>query len=106
MSMLKGPQAGVLARVMSGLSEEYYCAGWLIGCEYALWADMTGNEVAGVHGWKITAEEIEELRLLHEWAGGWVVWSDEVGGQIFLSDSEWLEHLANSSLASTELPTL
>ncbi len=85
---------------MSDLSEDYFCAGWMSDCEYALWADLTGREVAGVQGWNITDEEKAELRLAHEVAGGWIVWSDEAGGRKFLSDEEWLRHMAARSAGS------
>ncbi len=84
--------ARLLARVMSGLSEDYFCAGWLGDCEYALWADLTGyEEIAGVKAWGITQEEKDELRLAHEVAGGWIVWGE--GGETYLSNKDWQEHL-------------
>jgi hypothetical protein len=85
---------------MSDLSEDYFCAGWMSDCEYALWADLTNQEIAGVKPWKITEEEKEELRLAHEVAGGWVIWSDEAGGTMFLSDEDWLKHLAARTVAA------
>ena len=98
---LTQPAQRLLARVMGDLSEEYFCAGWLTDCEYALWGDLTGRAVAGVPRWNITDEEKAELRLAHEVAGGWIVWSDEVGGRKFLSDVDWLRHLAARSAEST-----
>ena len=93
--MKSNPAARLLARVMSDLSEEHFCAGWLTGCEYSLWASLTGHEIAGMTGWKITEDEKAELRLAQEVAGGWVIWSKDAGGQSFLSNKEWLEHLAS-----------
>jgi hypothetical protein len=101
MPMLTQPAERLLARVMGDLSEEYFCAGWLTDCEYALWADLTGQDVAGVQCWNISDEEKKELRLAHEMAGGWIVWSDEDGGRKFLSDEDWLRHLTNRSAEST-----
>ncbi len=80
---------------MSDISEDHFCAGWLIGCEYALWADLTGQEVAGERAWGISEEQKEELRFLHEAAGGWVMWSESSGEKVFLSTEEWLNHLAS-----------
>ena len=89
------PAARLLARLMSDLSEEYRCAGWLIDCEYALWAELTGEQLLNERGWGISEEEKEELRLLQELAGGWVIWSDESGGRMFLPIEEWRAHLAS-----------
>jgi len=95
---LKGtPQARLLARHMSDLSEDHLCAGWLTGCEFALWADLTGQEAAGKRAWGISEEEKAELRRLHEAAGGWIMWSEDAGGKVFLSTEQWLAHLACAS---------
>jgi hypothetical protein len=88
------PAARLLYRVMTGISEDCWCAGWFVDCEYALWANLTGKDVLGVRAWRISAYEVEELRLAHEVAGGWIVWSEERRNLIFLSTGEWLEHLA------------
>jgi len=53
MTLKESPQARLLARLMSDISEDHFCAGWLIGCEYALWADLTGQEFAGERAWGI-----------------------------------------------------
>jgi hypothetical protein len=95
MTLKESPQARLLARLMSDISEDHFCAGWLIGCEYALWADLTGQEVAGERAWGISEEQKEELRFLHEAAGGWVMWSESSGEKVFLSTEEWLNHLAS-----------
>jgi hypothetical protein len=91
---LNTPAARLLYRVMTGISEDCWCAGWLVDCEYALWANLTGKDVVGVKAWRISVHEVEELRLAHEVAGGWIVWSDERRGLIFLTTEKWLEHLA------------
>jgi hypothetical protein len=36
------PDQRALARYMSDLSEEAYCAGWMSGLEYALWDGLIG----------------------------------------------------------------
>jgi len=93
MSRFSSPALRLLKRVMSDLSEEYFCAQWPVGNEYRLWADLTGEMVCGRRGFGITDEEKAELRLVHEIAGGWIAWSEKAGVIAFLSDSEWLEHL-------------
>jgi hypothetical protein len=87
------PEARLLARLMSDLSEDYWCAGWLTGCEYALWADLTGTDVLGEKGWGLEESDREELAVAQELAGGWVRWSGEQGHEIFLTTQEWLDHL-------------
>jgi hypothetical protein len=93
--MLKA-KARLLERVMTDLSEEYYCAQWLTGLEYNLWADLTGQAVRGKSGLGISPEEKEELALAHEIAGGWLRWSEETSGVVYLSTPQWLAHLASS----------
>lgn len=87
---MMGVKARLISRTMSALSEEYFCAGWLTDCEYALWADLMGVPVGSEQGWGITEEDKEDLRLAHDIAGGWVIWSETTGGRVFLSDKEWL----------------
>jgi hypothetical protein len=87
------PEARLLARLMSDLSEDYFCAGWLDGCEYALWADLTGSVSEDEKGWGISEADKEELRVAQQLAGGWIVWSEEKGETEFLPLKDWLEHL-------------
>jgi len=52
--------AGLLRKVMSGISEECWCAGWLHNLEYLLWDAVTGRR-EGI----CSPEEIEQLKCLH-----------------------------------------
>ncbi len=70
-----------LSEVMSEISEEHYCAGWLSGLEYSLWEVLEGNRKAFAAG-KMTDEEIQELRDLRERSGGWW-WFDHDEGELF-----------------------
>ena len=36
--------AGLLKKLMSAISEERWCAGWMHGLEYTLWDMVTGVE--------------------------------------------------------------
>jgi hypothetical protein len=89
------PAARLLARLMSDLSEEYWCAGWLIDCEYALWAELTGERLLNERGWGISDEEKEELRLLQEtrWRLDYLVGRER--WPVFLPMEEWRAHLAS-----------
>ncbi len=102
--MVGGPEARLLARRMSDVSEDHWCAGWFIGCEYALWADLTGAPtVAGKKAWGISDSDREELQLLHQLAGGWIAWPEDSREQVFLTTQEWLEFLAKKSEASSSM---
>lgn len=59
--------AGLLRKLMSGISEDYWCAGWLSGLEYILWDAVTGKRKN-----VCTPEEIEQLKYLSEKCGGWI----------------------------------
>lgn len=80
--------ASMLCSRMSELSEEYYCASWLNGCEFTLW----GFVVDGPGAWglgEFQKSEADELRILSETAGGWIVWDDAVCGNLFVAADEW-----------------
>ncbi len=71
------PWARLLHRRMSDISEDGYAAGWLIGNEYSLWRMLQGGDRR--YGQiVVTSEDLEELRLLSEQAGGWI-WTDRDG---------------------------
>lgn len=77
--------AGLLRKLMSEISEECWCAGWLIGLEHILWEAVTGKQT------KICSpEEIEHLRYLSEKCGGWIIWDDQATGEKFAPMEEWL----------------
>lgn len=81
----KSPEAvEVLAAVVSDISEEQWCASWLIDCEFYFWA-----------GWHCSVRDLDELQALHDECGGWVVYELAKGdepdpGWIFLPTAEWL----------------
>ena len=83
-----------LAFLMSEISEDCYCAGWLIGTEHALWEIANG----GGGGWGIdtvTAEQAAQLLALSAEIGGWIAWSHDrdpgSNGPIFVPMTEWLK---------------
>jgi hypothetical protein len=77
--------AGLLEKLMSAISEDYWCAGWMHGLEYTLWDVITGRRT-GV----CSAEEIEQLKYLSEKCGGWIIWDDQSRGEKFVPMQEWL----------------
>ena len=69
--------AGLLERLMSAISEEYWCAGWMHNLEYTLWDVVTGRR-AGI----CSPEEIEQLKYLSEKCGGWIIWDEQAKGTV------------------------
>lgn len=82
----EGAQWGLLC-LMTGISEEFWCAGWMKGLEWALWEIAQGGE-RGYGGGALTERQTALLKLLSEEAGGWWVWDNE-GGPRFLGMEEW-----------------
>ena len=85
------PKAQELAEYMSELSEQAYCAGWMIDLEFELWqAVVDGPRKYG--RLLITDEHIGELRRLSEAARGWIVFDDNAATVqlwIFLPMKQW-----------------
>lgn len=77
--------ADLLQKVMSEISEEHWCAGWMSSLEYILW-----DAVAGKRKDICSAEEIEQLKYLSEKCGGWVIWDKQAKGERFVPMEEWL----------------
>ena len=68
---MANPYARLLYKKMSEFSEDCWCAGWMMGNEYALWKILHGDRHD--YGWGgIAYEDLEELRLLSEHANGWI----------------------------------
>lgn len=85
----EGAALGLLG-LMTGLSEEFWCAGWMTGMEYDLW------HIEPHTRWgqgEISGRQAALLRLLHEEAGGWWAWVGvrPSAGPMFLSTEEWRE---------------
>ena len=88
------PLGGALADAISAASEEFYCAGWLIDCEYALWARVLQYRATGMaDGWGLGSDRsltatVRKLDALADAAGGWVAWFED-GGERFVPWPEW-----------------
>ncbi|MBV9493279.1 MAG: hypothetical protein JOZ54_03450 [Acidobacteria bacterium] len=69
------PAQRALAERMSEISEETYCAGWMMDLELDLWSLVLAGE--GTYGgYSLTREEVAELRALSDACGGWIVFDD------------------------------
>jgi hypothetical protein len=82
-----------LYQLMSDISEDCYCASWLIGNERHLWRAITDPNDDHRYGMgEISEEDIARLRLLSQQVNGWWVWEDD--GPDFISLDEWKRRLA------------
>jgi hypothetical protein len=82
----EGAALGLLG-LMTGISEEYWCASWMDGLEFALWNAQDG----ALYGMgSLTPRQCMLLRLLSEECGGWWCWRD---GPKFVSAADWLKML-------------
>ena len=86
------PSQRALADHMSDLSEEAYCAGWLIGLEFILWEAVLGREEDDAR-LPFSEEEIERLRDLSEACSGWIVYQHP-GAETWLPLEEWERRFA------------
>ena len=86
----EGAAVGLLA-LMTGISEEYWCAGWMDGLEFALWCAPAGKQYG--RG-EITERQASLLRLLSAECDGWWCWKGV--SPAFVSTKEWGEQLAQS----------
>lgn len=80
-----------LREMMGDLSEECWCASWLMGCEHALW-EMVEEEPGKDHRWgmgTVLAAEVDDLRRMSAEAGGWWRWDEAAGGLVFVPMAEW-----------------
>jgi hypothetical protein len=81
-----------LYELMSDISEDCWCAGWLDGNEYSIWDAMqTGNLTYGMGA--IDKESLEKVRELSKELNGWVIWDDALNENAFVTADEWLKIL-------------
>ena len=70
------------------LSERHYCAGWMMGLEYALWGmALTGG--GGYGQADMSKDMAANLRNLAEIAGGWWAWSEKTENETFIPLEKW-----------------
>ncbi|MBT9391692.1 hypothetical protein KLP40_00840 [Hymenobacter sp. NST-14] len=64
-----------LCDLMSSISEEAWCAGWMEGLEYALWHIV--NHGPAQYGRRLISEEIiQQLKKLSQNAQSWIIFDD------------------------------
>jgi hypothetical protein len=77
--------AKLLVKVMSGISEQCWCAGWMHSLEYMLWDAVMGRRED-----ICSAEEIEQLKYLSAKCGGWIIWDEQAKDERFIPMHDWL----------------
>jgi len=76
--------AGLLAKVMSQLSEDHWCAGWLHDLEFDLWDALEGSGSL-----RIAQADLDQLRYLADKCGGWIKWDDQRHGPRYVHADDW-----------------
>jgi hypothetical protein len=74
----------LLRERMEALSEAWWCAGWMGGWEYMLWACVVGDAPGSGMG-ALTEAERADLRQLAEDAGGWWVWDETLPDDVLMA---------------------
>ncbi len=95
--------ANVLKTLMSKISEDHFCAGWLVDLEYKLWSmviDRSAENRDFGFG-EVLLEQVDVLSELNLKSGGWWYWAESDtkqgynGGELFVTTEEWLEMYRN-----------
>lgn len=85
-----GAAVGLLG-LMKGISEEYWCAGWMSGLEFDLWQAPAWKRYGqGV----ITERQATLLRLLSEECDGWWYYDNDPQ---FIRRKDWIARCATLS---------
>jgi hypothetical protein len=84
----EGAALGLLG-LMTGISEEYWCAGWMSGLEYDLWRIEAGK---GYGQGSITDRQGLLLRELSAECDGWWYWDKDKGPKFIRMDA-WLKKI-------------
>lgn len=94
--------AEALYELMSDISEDCYCARWMMGNEFRLWDALTNPDDDRRYGQdSITDEQVRGLRVLSDLAGGWWKW-DHHKGRVFVNLEDWRSHVATTRSATQE----
>lgn len=92
--------------LMSDISEDYWCAGWLDQLEFELWRAITTDDTGfGPFGTNLSETELADLKRLSESAGGWFAWGEDADGDVgaqFVPMAEWVERYAREIGLFTE----
>ena len=103
------PLQRALYEAISAVSEDRWCAGWLMGIKYQLWGELhDGSRRYGID--QLDDAQLETVRALSDEVGGWIIWADDQShpdlprddwGPRFVPLPEWLAMVA----AERQVPT-
>lgn len=74
--------------LMSDISEEHWCAGWVNGLEFDLWKRIKSDDPLPYGLRQIDPELLKKLRELSEEIGGWI-YTDDSNVAHFIAMEEW-----------------
>jgi hypothetical protein len=78
MSKLTDWKQRALYELMSDISEECYCAGWMSGNEYSLWRIVSDPNASRRYGQgEVTEQQVTDMRTMADSCGGWIRWHDD-----------------------------
>ncbi len=86
-------EAKELMNYMSDLSEEAYCAGWMLNLEYDLWQAVVEGQ-RGYGQMIIDENHIAKLKELSNRCGGWIYFgetTDDATEETFVPMQQWLQ---------------
>ena len=96
------PRQRALYEAISDVSEARWCAGWLMGIEYQLWAEL--HDAGSRQGTDERDDaQLETVRALSDAVSGWIIWVDDqthpdlpsdAWGPRFVPLPEWLAMVA------------
>jgi hypothetical protein len=89
-----------LLQLMSDISEDCWCAGWLLDLEFFLWEAITTGK--SDFGWGLSEPELARLKHLHQMAGGWWIWAEDEKTNRFVPTEEWLALYAGHKKAAIQ----
>ena len=88
-----------LYELMSDISEDCFCAGWMGGLEYSIWETLQDGDRRYGMG-EMDATQLEQCRELSKELDGWVIWYDDSNeselpidewGPRFVPMADWLK---------------
>ena len=80
-----------LREMMSDISEDCWCAGWMSGLEFLLWEAVSTGDAGSWARHGVTIEHIAKLQRMSDVLGGWVMWDDGLRDERFVPIDEWLD---------------
>jgi hypothetical protein len=83
-----------LAHTMAEISEDGFCAQWMMGLEFDLWDIITGRRPVRYGQTDVTLTQVGLLLALSEATGGWIHWDDQLDREAFIPIDEWRKLVA------------